>query len=169
MIRKTIFIFAIIIIFSCNKKTKKSSDAETNNPIKVEHEIKASSFEDKLLDIRDLKDSFNSELKIEKFGMQKFNDSLFAFVFKLENSVTNEIIKKYSFGMRGYSSDLDKPFLSNFTPELSIIENNEYLILKRQIKNTKYFDSLDVYIYERKNWKKSGRLGGIMIRDILFE
>ena len=33
----------------------------------------------------------------------------------------------------------------------------------------KYMDSIDFYIYARKDWKASGRLGGIKIRDILLE
>lgn len=169
MIRKITCMIVILAFFSCNKNSKKKDSLEVIDSTKIESKIKKPSFEDKLLEIKDINDNFNDDLKVEKFGIQKVNDSIIAFVFKLDKLTSNEVVTKYSFGMRGYSTDLDKPFLTNFSPDLSIIDGDNYLVLQRKIKNTTYFDSLEVYIYERKNWKKSGKLGKLMIRDILFE
>lgn len=169
MIKKVLFIIFISWFLSCNENLKNDLNLNKQTSNHVEKVRQEFPFENDLLDLRDINDKLNDNLKVDKFGMQKINDSIFAFVFKLDNQTTGETIKQYSFGIKGYSSELDAPFLSNFSPILSVVENQKYLVLKRKIKNTRYFDSLDIYIYERKNWKKSGKLGGIIIRDILFE
>lgn len=171
MFRKVLFIMSLFILLSCNnnKKSEKTNNPQIDDPKQTEIQKRELTFEDRLLDVRDIKDRFNDDLIVDKFGMQKFNDSIFAFVFKLDNQTKDEVVKRYSLGLKGYSHEQEQPFLSNFSPDLSNIEGGKYIVLKRKIKNIRYFDSLDVYIYERKNWKKSGKLGDLMIHDILFE
>lgn len=92
-----------------------------------------------------------------------------SFVFKLNDSTTRETVEAYSLGLRAFDLTLEKPLSMSFNPTLEIIDGNKYVIVTRVINKNKYFDSLNVYIYKRKDWKGSGSLGNFKIKDILFE
>tara|TARA_R110002012_G_scaffold283090_2_gene473165 strand:- start:113984 stop:114505 length:522 start_codon:yes stop_codon:yes gene_type:complete len=169
--KKGIFILFMAITFVACKSDKK----EVNETVEedVEQVLPPAklinSFEDKLLDFRDVKLKFNDSYTVEKFGMLKQNDTVFSFVFKLGDDTEKLEVEKYSIGVVGYDSKVSDPFRASFNPELEIKDNKKYLILTREIGETRYFDSIDVYTYKRKDWKASGRLGGFKVRDILFE
>ena len=92
-----------------------------------------------------------------------------SFVFKLDNRTTEKTVEAYSLGIRIFDQELPETLNLSFHPEVSKIEGRNYLILGHKIRGANYYDSLDVYIYKRKDWKSSGRLGEIKIKDVLFK
>jgi hypothetical protein len=163
----------LVFVTSCksDKKVNQTDGSENGSEAIIDKKEtpKLSTFESKLIDLRNVDVQLTENIKVEKFGMQKVNDSIFGFVFRLNNATSRDEIELYSFGIRGFSPELDKPYAASFAPQMTMKNEDKYVILTRKIENTRYFDSIDVYIYERKNWKKSGRLGEFVIRDILFE
>lgn len=158
-------ILIFFIVVSCKKENNKSNQiTTTEQPTNM-----ISSFEKELLDLRDVKTQFTPEYKLKKFGLQKVNDTVFNFVFQLDESTTSETVEKYSIGVKGYDKELEKPYRSSHNPVLKTIEQNNYIFLKSGLDDIRYFDSLDVYIYKRKDWKGSGRLGSVKVRDIYFK
>lgn len=141
-----------------------SNDSIQNDDTKQ----KTNKFADELIDLRDVNQQFTSQLKVEKFGIQRINDSVIGFVFQLDPSTSEATVAKYSYGVKGFYSESPKPYRSSSSPNMETIKNEKYIILRNKV-NITYFDSLDVYIYKRKNWKESGRLGGIKIKDILIK
>lgn len=171
---KIFFTLALILSLLACKEEKKDSINKDQNITNEEAEVvettkKDNSFEDKVMDLRDIKLQFNDVYKFEKFGMLKQNDSAYSFVFKLDDSTLKEEVEKYSIGIIGYDSSISKPFKASFNPELKIKQENKYIILTRVIKQTRYFDSIDVYMYKRKDWKASGRISSIKIKEVLFD
>lgn len=171
--KKGIFILLMAIAFIACKSDKKNESGEANQPdpetVEIKVESESEKFEKSLLDYREMAESYAVDFPVEGFGMQKFNDSIFGFVFKVGNAVTTGVVEKYSIGLKGYHQKSDKPYAKSASPDLTTIGGNNYVIIKRKIDNIKYFDSLDTYIYTRANWKASGRIGGFKIKDILFE
>ena len=166
--RRTVFLIAILAsVLSC--KTDNNKNKETNENINSIEQTSKSTFEEALLDIREVNEKFNDQYKVEKFGIQKQGDSLIGFVFKLNDSTSKETVEAYSLGIRVFDRTLEKPLEMSFNPFLKEIEGQKYVIATRIITETKYFDSISAYIYKRKDWKGSGRLGGFKIRDILIE
>lgn len=167
-----LYILLIILVFNC-KSEKKEVQSTSDETIEAKkdplQQSKSFKFESKLLDVRGIKQEFNENLKVNKFGMQYVNDSIYAFVLNLDPSTLEETVSNYSFGVKGHYSESETPFKTTFSPEMTTIGNEKYVILRRKINKIKYFDSLDIYIYRRKNWKASGRLGSIKVKDILFE
>ena len=171
-----IWFFFLATLMSCksDKKNNKIIEqvAETevvgqDNSKKVE--VKKSFFEEKLSDYRDLERQFVDNYKLDKFGSLKINDSVFAFVFKLNKNTTAEMVKKYSIGLRGYSYEKGEPLKASFAPEIKTRNKENFLILPKNTNGIKYFDSIEVYIYKRKDFKASGRIGTIKVKDILLE
>lgn len=161
-------ILLLIIIVSC--KDEKAKNVGNESLIKEDAvSTTPSSFENELLDLREIKLQFTPEYKLKKFGLQKINDTVFNFVFQLDQSTKAETVEKYSIGVKGFDEKLEKPFRSSYNPILKTIEANNYIFLKSGLDDIRYFDSLDVYIYKRKDWKGSGRLAGVKIRDIYFK
>ncbi|WP_370390331.1 hypothetical protein [uncultured Winogradskyella sp.] len=159
-------IIALLFASSCKdgKEKQVNSNAEDTNINKVE-----STFEDQLLDLRDVNVQLNENYKIKKFGMLRHNDSIFSFVFRLDDSVMQNEVTKYSIGIKGFNVSLEDPYNATFSPSIETRDNNKYLILRRKIGKTSYFDSLEVYSYNRNDWKSSGRIASFKIRDVLFE
>ena len=153
----------VLLVFGCNSEKKKSDIPEIN----TENSTKTLTFQSELIDLRDVNLSFTEDYTVEKFGMQKLNDSIYHFVLKLDQNVTNEVVEKYSIGFRGYYDSENIQFPSS--PLLETKDDGKYIIVRRKVKVTNYLDSLDMYIYDRKNWKGSGKLGQIRVKDILFE
>ena len=165
ILKKGVFLVLLLLIVGCKTEKKEKTIEIVSTPI----EKTESPFEKKLLDLRNVNKKFIDGFVVEKFGMQKIKDSIYTFVFKLNDSINEQTLNKYSIGIKGFDSDLKKDYRSSFSPNLKIIEGNKYIVQRRKLINIKHFDSIDVYIYERKNFKKSGRLGEIKIRNILFE
>jgi hypothetical protein len=140
-----------------------------NDVENLESKKEGNTFESRLLDLRAVNLKFNDNFKVEKFGMLKVNDSVFSFVFKLNEETTNEEVQKFSIGIVGYDSNLKDPYKASFSPDIEKIDGNKYLIMTRKINQTRYFDSLEVYTYARKNWEATGRINSIKLEDILFE
>lgn len=159
-------IITALLIFSCSKEKKKVEPEIQNSK---QEEVIEKTFLNQLIDVRDVNRSFTDGYHVEKFGMQKVNDSIYGFVFKLSDSVLPETVEKYSVGLTGFNSEKKENFKGSFNPIIDKIEGNKYVILKRKMENYQHFDSIDVYIYARKNWKASGRIGSFKVRDILFE
>ena len=168
---KKLFIISTLILFfvSCKSEKKDTKDDVKQDEQTVEVKNRKNSFESKLIDAREVNKEIISGLKVKGFGIQKINDSVVGFVFKLDESTDAETVSKYSYGLRGYYEESSKPFRTSASPDMKIIDENKYIIIRRKVMDIDYFDSLDVYIYKRKDWKGSGRLGGMKIHDILFE
>ncbi|WCO01646.1 hypothetical protein [Psychroserpens ponticola] len=161
-----ILIILNLLCFNCKNETKNSSEITESE---ISKDI-LNDYDQKLLDYRKLDVLLNGNFKIEGFGMKKMPNGNHGFVFKLGDHTTNKIIDYYSIGLIGYSNESpQKPFEASLHPRLTTKQNNNYIILQRKIDKIRYFDSLDVYIYLRKNYKKSKRLGTVIIKDILFE
>tara|TARA_R110000850_G_scaffold104982_1_gene215733 strand:- start:195 stop:713 length:519 start_codon:yes stop_codon:yes gene_type:complete len=171
--RKGIFILLMAITSIACKSDKKNENGEespsSSETVQMKVESESEKFEKSLLDYREIAESYAPDFPVQGFGMQKFNDSTFAFVFKVGNIVTNEVVEKYSIGLKGYHQNSDKPYTKSASPSLTTIGNNGYVIIKRKIENIKYFDSLETYSYTRDNWKASGKIGDFKLKDILFE
>tara|TARA_R100001377_G_scaffold82768_1_gene63482 strand:- start:312 stop:833 length:522 start_codon:yes stop_codon:yes gene_type:complete len=167
--KKGIFILLIAITFIACKSDKNNENADVNETVSDSTKPEAVSFEQSLLDYRDVNERFLDNYKVEKFGIQKTNDSLIGFVFKLNDSTTNETVEAYSLGIRGFDRNLKKPLLMTFEPVLSEIDGSKYIIATKVVDEVKYFDSISAYIYKRKDWKGSGNLGGFKVLDILLD
>ena len=168
--------FFLATLMSC--KSDKKSNEVVEQPIETEVvekdnskkvEAKKSYFEERLSDYREIERQFVDNYKVDKFGSLKVNDSVFAFVFKLNENTTADMVKKYSIGLRGYSNQKDEPLKASFAPEIKTRNNENFLILPKNTKGIKYFDSVEFFIYKRKDFKTSGRIGTMKIRDILLE
>lgn len=119
-------------------------------------------------ELMELGENLASDLEIKKFGIKKINDSISEFIFVLEENISAETVLKYSVGVRAYSSNLERPLTSSFAPNLSMYQGENCIRLKKNLQGIEYIDSLDIYSYKRKNWKTSGRLGSIIVRDIII-
>jgi hypothetical protein len=169
--KRTYFtLFALLLILACktDKKSQNNSNGEFENSKDTELQS-TKTFESSILDLRTVNGKFNDQYGVEKFGMVKNNDSIYSFVFKLDNNTTSQTVEAYSIGIRIFDAKLSAPLNISFHPKIKNIEGNNYLVLSNKLKGIKYFDSLDVYIYKRKDWNSSGRLGEIKIKDILIE
>jgi hypothetical protein len=158
----------VALCFSC----KETGNNETTN-VKKEDEakvVKKSNFENSLLDYRTINSSFNEGYKFTNFGVKKNSNESFGFVLKLSPEVSSETVESYSVGFTGYSENLEKPFKFSSHPVITTKNDQNYVILNKKIpSNLRYFDSVELYIYKRKDWKSSGRIGGFKVFDILFE
>ena len=175
MKRIVILIFLSVFIIGC-KTDKKQESNTVSGPIEVpekkeDNKLKTESemFESGLIDYRDILNQFNEDIEVESFGVQFANDSTMAFVFRLNESVNNNEIDKYSFAIKGFYNDNSDIFRASFNPSVKEIGNAKFIKLWHKRNNVKHFDSLQVYIYERNNWKNSGKLGGFTIRDVIME
>ena len=164
-------LFAVVLLMGCKADKKEDSvkvvDSNKEEPAQIEE--KNLTFEDKLLDYRDVNRQFVEGYSVEKFGIQKINDSIFGLVFKLDNATTSSTVDAYSIGVKIFDLSLEKPMSSSFHPNIKEIEGSKYVVLPRKFTKLDGMDSLDVYVYNRKNWKGSGRLGSFKIRDVVFK
>lgn len=163
------YFFLILLLFSC-KNEEKSQNIEIQET-KLE-ELEINNFEKSLLSLKDLNIKFNDSFRLRRFGAQKKNDSVYALILRLDENVTDQEVKKYSIGLRSYSFELKDSINSlkkDFSPKVTTKQGAKYIILRQKINNIRYFDSIEAYIYKRKDWKNSGRLGTIVIKDILLE
>ncbi|SEP82225.1 hypothetical protein SAMN05421824_0409 [Hyunsoonleella jejuensis] len=163
-------ILLIIVVFSClsckqNQKTKEESHIESQKDVKEE----LNPYELSLLDYREINQEFNSSFKVDKFGVRKFNDSIFYFVLRLNDDIIENEVDKYSMGVKAYDH-LEKEEFTAFTNlKIRQLHEKKYLIINRVPKGTKYLDSIEFFIYQKNNFKASGKLGEIKVYDILFE
>ncbi|RYH76202.1 hypothetical protein EVU94_04380 [Flavobacteriaceae bacterium 144Ye] len=160
----------LLVLFSC-KDEEKPKEAQVKK--QSEPELEISSFEKKLLDLKDVDIAFNESYTIKKIGALKKNDSVFSFVMRLGDNVTTEEVEKYSIGLRSYSYELGNEksnyLKKDFTPKLVKKKGVNYIILTQKINHIRYFDSIEAYIYARKDWNASGRISTIIVKDILLE
>ncbi|WP_250433624.1 hypothetical protein [Hanstruepera flava] len=164
------YFFLILIIFSCkNEEKTQNIGVQETKPSK---ELEVNNFEKSLLSLKDVNVKFNDSFKIKRFGAKKKNDSVYALILRLDENVTEEQVKKYSIGLRSYSFELNDSVNSlkrDFSPKITKKQGAKYIILNQKINGIRYFDSIEAYIYKRRDWKASGRLGTIIIKDILLE
>lgn len=170
-----IFILLIAITFVACKSDKKNeninvieSSINTKDSLVLE-KTESEKFENNLIDYREIDKRFNEELIVDKFGIQIANDSTLAFIFRLNPSSIESAANNYSFAIKGFHNGNDKLFRGTYNPKVNNIGDAKYIQLWQEMIEIKYFDSLQVYIYEKNNWKGSGSLGEIMIKDILIE
>jgi len=161
------FIVIIALLTSCKNESKNKIDKvldarnESDKPI--------TSYDDQLFDLRLVKKRFNEDLFVEEFGVDMINDSIYKLVLKLDSNTNNDAVLKYSFGVRAMNNTThNNKLLGAYAPRLEEIDNNKYIRLRAVLPDTQYFDSLNFYIYARKNWKGSGMLGSFWIRDIML-
>ena len=163
------YILISLLVFSC-KGDKKESNADQNLNQEQNIENEAKTFENSLIDLRDVDQEFIEGYKVSRFGVRKENDSTYFFALKLDENTTKEVVETYSVGARAFNSESEeKTLVRGYSPNLELRDNDKYLLLKVLPTNWKYMDSIDFYIYARKDWKASGRLGGVKIRDVLIE
>ncbi|MCA0131290.1 hypothetical protein [Winogradskyella alexanderae] len=157
----------VLLSFVLCCKNEKTSKNENGKNEKTELR---SSYEKSLIDYRDLNMPLATDFIIEAFGMKKVKERNYAFVFKLNNNIEQSVLDKYSVGIRGFENYSDDSFETTFNPKnIYDIEGRKYMICTKLINKIRYFDSLEVFIYNRNNWENSGKLGSIKIIDILFE
>ena len=175
MIRRIFLLTTFIFIAGC-KSDKNSDKNKISEPTEILEDIEAKKpksesqiFESKLVDYRELDNRFNKNMEVHAFGIQIPNDSTMAFVFRLNKSTIDGEVEKYSFALKGFYNDNTNIFRASFNPSIKKIGDNKYIQLWHKKANIKYFDSLQVFIYERNNWKNSGKLGGFTFSDILIE
>ena len=162
----------ILTFYSCKSENKSSNVDPIKEPVEIEtgvENFENLAFSNSLLDYRDINNQFTPELIMNGFGMKKINDSTYAFVFKLAQDATQSEIEKYSFGFKSFYAGSQSPINATFSPNIQSHDGDKFLIMKKKIKETKAFDSIDAYIYSRNNWKSSGRIGGFKIYDVLFD
>jgi hypothetical protein len=170
--KKGFFVLLMAIaIIACksDKKNETSIEQETIEDSEVQVEKIDNTFESKLLDLRDVKAQFGNDYKIEKFGVNKINDSIYGFVFKLDPNTTSETVKAYSIGVKCYDVNLKEPLRFSHSPELKNVDGNRYIELTQNLKKITYLDSIEFYNYTRNDWKSSGRISTFKVRDVLFE
>lgn len=168
--KSILFVAVTLLITSCQSEKSKSKD-KIDEPVIIEDNAEGKSldnFVDELLDYRELNKNFAENLTVRGFGMKKFNDSIYAYVLKLDNLTTSDIVSSYSFGFKSFHQGSDSPLNVTFSPNIELKNGDKFLIMKRKL-NVKSFDSLDAYIYARNNWEASGRIGGFKIIDVYFE
>ena len=161
--RRIVHIIALIALLSSCK-----DEAKTDNGIDIS-EQSGPTYDDQLFDLRLVNKRFNEDLFVEEFGVDKVNDSIYKLVLKLDSNTTRDAVLKYSLGVRGMNNTTyNNELLGAYAPLLEEIDNKKYIRLRAVLPNTQYFDSLNFYIYARKNWKNSGMLGSFWIRDIML-
>mgnify|MGYP000353800189 CR=1 FL=1 len=164
--------FLLLIIFSCkNEEKTQNTEIKETKPSKV---LEVNNFEKSLLSLKDVNVKFNDSFKIKRFGAKKKNDSVYAIILRLDENVTEEQVRKYSIGLRSYSFELElndsvNSLKRDFSPKITKKQGAKYIMLNQKINGIRYFDSIEAYIYKRRDWKASGRLGTIIIKDILLE
>ena len=170
--RKVISSLTIFILLLTSCKSDKNNETQQSGPIEVivDSTNKAeATYEDKLLDFRPISKRFNEDFLVNDFGVDKINDSIYKLVLKLDPMTLNETVLKYSIGVRGVNNTThNNSLLGAYAPEVETIDEGKYIRLRAVLPKTEYFDSLNFYIYERKNWQGAGMLGGFWIRDILL-
>lgn len=169
--RRIVHIITLItLLSSCKEEAKNDINRKNKADDGINtSEQSGSTYDDQLFDLRLVNKRFNEDLFVEEFGVDKVNDSTYKLVLKLDPNTTHDAVLKYGIGVRGmnnitYNNDL----LGAYAPKLEEIDNNRYIRLRAVLPNTQYFDSLNFYIYERKNWKGSGMLGSFWISDIML-
>src|SRR5690606_3284627 len=163
-----VFLFIITtFVFSCKSDKKDVIKPEETNSENIET-VKKPQYQDKLLDFREVNLQFNEDYKMKGFAMQKINDSVYAYVFELDNAVTPATVETYSIGTKAYSIDLKEPIKSSYSPNVETIDGKNYIIMRQKLTKITYIDSVEAYIYQRNNWKASGRLGTLKVKDILL-
>jgi hypothetical protein len=170
--KKGFFVLLMAITFIACKSDKKNESTIEQAPIEeseVQVEQTDNTLEAKLLDLRDVKAQFGGDYKIEKFGVNKINDSIYGFVFKLDPNTTSETVKAYSIGVKCYDSNLKEPLRFSHSPEIKYVDGSQYIELTQNLKKITYLDSIEFYNYTRNDWKSSGRIGTFKVRDVLFE
>src|SRR5690606_2407084 len=139
-----LFILLLAVSFVACKSDKKNDNIQTEN-IDSETADETENFENSLLDYRDINERFLDDYKVQKFGIQKTNDSLIGFVFKLNDSTSSATVEAYSLGIRVFDRTLAEPLSMSFHPILKEIEGDKYIIVSRVITETKYVDSISAY------------------------
>ncbi|NQX86544.1 MAG: hypothetical protein HRT67_11695 [Flavobacteriaceae bacterium] len=157
----------VVLLFSCGNKTEKKEDKVNN--IETKKEKKVNKYQESLKDYRTIDTLINNDFQVYGFGMKTHKPPKASFVFKVANTTKKESIEYYSVGLFGYNSEYDAPFKASGIPKLVEKEGQKYVVFQRDLKGIKYFDSLDIYFYKRKDYKTSGRLGQLLIEDILFQ
>lgn len=110
---------------------------------------------------------FNDDFKFTGFGVNQQSNGMYQFALELHETTKPETVKKYSIGLKGYSSKLDKPFSFSVHPITKKINGKDHAFFGKKIpRDIAIFDSVNMYIYERKNWNKSGSLGEVTIGEI---
>ena len=169
--RRIVHIIALIILLSsCKEEAKNDINRKTKSVDGIDiSEQSGSTYDDQLFDLRLVNKRLNEDLFVEEFGVDKVNDSIYKLVLKLDSNTTNDDVLNYSIGVRGMNNTTyNNELLGAYAPMLEEIDNNRYIRLRAVLPNTQYFDSLNFYIYARKNWKGSGMLGSFWIRDIML-
>lgn len=162
-----LFFMIVASIISCRgNKSKEARDNSSEANIVTE---KLNPYELSLLDYREINQQFNPNFKIDKFGVRKYNDSTFYFVLRLNDSVSEAEVAKYSMGVIAYDHLVKEDFQAVTNIKARRINDKNYLVINRVPKDTEYLDSIEFYIYQKNNFKASGKLGKIKVFDILFE
>lgn len=160
-------IIIIISLISCKENSSKKHEVKPNKEKEVVEQL--NTYELGLLDYRTIDGEFNKNFKLDKFGVRKFNDSLFYFVLRLKNDVSEEEINKYSMGIISYDPSEKQPHEAFTNLKVRQLHDKNYLVINRVPKDTKYLDSIEFYIYQKNNFNASGKLGKIKVFDVLFE
>ena len=127
---KIVLLVLVIVSVSCKTESKKETETSVYTEIK---KPKTDLFDDQLLDIRSIDQEFVIGYRVQKFGMQKIKDSIYEFVFRLDNATSSTTVDAYSLGIRGFNADQKEPFTASFAPTLKLIDEGKYIMLRRNL------------------------------------
>lgn len=161
----TLILSAVFLIVSCKEKDNKQKEKFTEH-----NEVKKNSFDNKLLDYREIEKPLTEDIYIKSFGVLKEKDSISYLIFKVPNTVNTKTVNYYSAGIIGYNrTSFKKDLRKSGNMKLIKKDNQNYIVLNRPIREVNYLDSISIYFYKKQDYKSSGKLGEILIKDILFE
>ena len=150
--KKVLSIVLILMLFiSCknDNKGKKTTNKEPKEIEKEKQEERTKTFMNDLIDYREIDRKFNQEYTLKSFGMNRINDSVYAYVFKLSDDTPKTTVESLSIGVKAYSDESEKPITSSYSPEIKTKDDGNYIIMPRNFQRIKYLDSIEFYTYAR--------------------
>ena len=102
---------------------------------------------------------------IRSFGFYEKAPDTYTFIIELQEGISNEVVKKYTFALEGHIYEKDKDKLTSysksknrmheawfFKPELTTVNNNNYVLydIKTSLKD---FEKLSFYVFDRDGYK----------------
>ncbi|GAA0872759.1 hypothetical protein GCM10009117_19060 [Gangjinia marincola] len=110
---------------------------------------------------REIYKKINDEVSVQKIGFFKLDDNSYRIAIMLNDDITPEVIKKYSFGihlkLEGDQAKFmpdGKSYLSwDFQPELHTFNDHKYII--REVNTpVRYIKKMRLFLYNRGKYKE---------------
>ncbi|MDB9782246.1 hypothetical protein OAE07_02745 [Winogradskyella sp.] len=182
-VKTIIYIICIAFVFySCNEN-KKTEKAE---PSKKESEVKESEVKDldyhlsnSLSDIENdifIYNQLSDDVILNGFAFYKNEENDYTLIMQLNDEVTEDIIKQYTFGLELHVYEKDKQYLlpysksknrlydlRPFKPELIIANGHKYVTSRMKLKMRSFY-KIVFYLYPRSGY--AGKILGNKLKQI---